>query len=507
MRKRLLILFAALILFAGGPARAEDSPLRLTYDGLSRTVQIRAGAGSLFGQAVTVVIAPEGTDPATAAIGQEGMLIDVFHTGAGGTLEGKIKLPDSLPGGKYIVYLTPFSGKAESFIHVNAKEVESVLPALNRAKTVEELENVLLANGSRLGIDSAVFSGAIRTEITKILAAVRPASGFTEATQFLKDYGISEASALIKSGGDIEEILEKYQSPLEIDFEKDYGALREKEKGRLDQLLRQADLETEKLGVQFGKLRLLACVQTAESWKTLKTVLEDNEQVYQPDKTYYSGLVLKDKVYQALFERQAQLQSISGLRSQFCQISKDLYDAEHPSGGSTGGGSGPKNHTGPSDSMTVKEEQPTAAPAVFSDLAGHWAKAEVERLAEKGIVSGFPDNTFRPEQPVTRAEFVKLIISGFSLEASGDAFFDDVPAQEWYEPCIAAAASLGIVTGDGQKYFWPEQTVTRQDAAVMLKRALDLRGAVFEKSGGPSRTTRQSQPTQRKQSMPWHKRA
>ena len=51
--------------------------------------------------------------------------------------------------------------------------------------------------------------------------------------------------------------------------------------------------------------------------------------------------------------------------------------------------------------------------ADFSDLEGHWAKDTVEQLADEGVISGFEDGTFRPDQSVTRAEFTKMIVQAF----------------------------------------------------------------------------------------------
>jgi len=58
---------------------------------------------------------------------------------------------------------------------------------------------------------------------------------------------------------------------------------------------------------------------------------------------------------------------------------------------------------------------PAPAGGSFSDDAGHWAEAWIEQLKEEGITSGYPDGTYRPENPVTRAEIAVLLVTAFNL--------------------------------------------------------------------------------------------
>ncbi len=74
---------------------------------------------------------------------------------------------------------------------------------------------------------------------------------------------------------------------------------------------------------------------------------------------------------------------------------------------------------------------PTAAfAASFKDIEGHWAQEQIETWLQKGLVSGDPDGTFRPDRPVTRAEFVTFVNRAFSIQAAGEEgeVFADVPA-------------------------------------------------------------------------------
>jgi len=121
-----------------------------------------------------------------------------------------------------------------------------------------------------------------------------------------------------------------------------------------------------------------------------------------------------------------------------------------------------------------------AATPTFSDVPpSHWAYAAIQSLVNAGIVNGFPDGTFRPDAPVTRAQFVKMLLLTLGLRpGGGNTPFADVPAGSWYAPYVAAATQAGIVQGLTPTSFGPEEPVTREQLAVLLARALKLTGTV-----------------------------
>ncbi|WP_379131680.1 S-layer homology domain-containing protein [Paenibacillus sp. sgz500958] len=110
----------------------------------------------------------------------------------------------------------------------------------------------------------------------------------------------------------------------------------------------------------------------------------------------------------------------------------------------------------------------------FSDLQGHWAKPEVELLASKRIINGVSLNSFSPDQPVTRAEFAAILVRSLGLSSLGkDAAFSDVAKGDWFADVIATSARAGLVTGYSDGSFKPNEVITREQMAVMLSRALD----------------------------------
>lgn len=110
----------------------------------------------------------------------------------------------------------------------------------------------------------------------------------------------------------------------------------------------------------------------------------------------------------------------------------------------------------------------------FTDISKHWAKAEIELMASKQIVTGISDTQFAPDSPVTRAQFAALLTRAMGLKETGKgANFKDVSKEDWYTSSVATAAEAGLVRGFDDGTFRPNQRITRQEMVVMVERALE----------------------------------
>ena len=110
----------------------------------------------------------------------------------------------------------------------------------------------------------------------------------------------------------------------------------------------------------------------------------------------------------------------------------------------------------------------------FPDVpATYWAFQDISELTARGAISGYPDGTFKPGAPVTRAEFLKLVLGAVGVQPAvgSRSTFSDVSPKAWYAGVIDAAAHAGILMGDHGKAL-PNQPISREEAAVILMRAL-----------------------------------
>lgn len=113
----------------------------------------------------------------------------------------------------------------------------------------------------------------------------------------------------------------------------------------------------------------------------------------------------------------------------------------------------------------------------FADTEGHWAKADIELLASKLILNGTSETAFTPDGDVTRAEFAAMLARGLGLTSSAEAeSFDDVDGGDWFAGAVGAAVEAGIVTGYEDGTFRPNERVTREQMAAMIARALAFAG-------------------------------
>jgi S-layer homology domain len=117
--------------------------------------------------------------------------------------------------------------------------------------------------------------------------------------------------------------------------------------------------------------------------------------------------------------------------------------------------------------------------AQASDVAGNWAEPFIKALVEKDIIKGYPDGTFKPDQPVTRAEFAALLNRAFELkDVRAARKFKDVPAKFWAAAVIQKAYKGGFLSGYPNGTFAPKQNIIRIQSLVSL-----VNGSKLEPSG------------------------
>ena len=107
----------------------------------------------------------------------------------------------------------------------------------------------------------------------------------------------------------------------------------------------------------------------------------------------------------------------------------------------------------------------------FRDVTStHWAFDSVERAAELGLVTGYSDGTFRPDTPVTRAQFVLMLwrMCGKPAAAKAASFAD--ASADWYQDALSWAVEKGYVNGLSDTRFGPDAPITRQQAMAILFR-------------------------------------
>ncbi|KHE71910.1 S-layer homology domain-containing protein [Halobacillus sp. BBL2006] len=126
------------------------------------------------------------------------------------------------------------------------------------------------------------------------------------------------------------------------------------------------------------------------------------------------------------------------------------------------------------------------------DITGHFFEEDMRNLIDEGILKGYGDNTYLPEKPVNRSEFTAFLVRALDLEMKAAAdysvaqvsespSFSDVTPEDWFYPSVITASTQSLVNGYPDGSFRPKREISREEMAVMIMRAADLKGVVSEK--------------------------
>ncbi len=139
----------------------------------------------------------------------------------------------------------------------------------------------------------------------------------------------------------------------------------------------------------------------------------------------------------------------------------------------TGGGTSPANPSAGGVVTPVPEVTPIAPKYTYSDVTpSHWAYNAIEDLTKRGIVNGNDDGAFGPNDSITREAFVKMLVTAMDADISNyETPFSDVSENAWYYSYVVTAVNAGIVNGIEDDFFGIGYNITRQDICVLIYRA------------------------------------
>jgi parallel beta-helix repeat protein len=128
------------------------------------------------------------------------------------------------------------------------------------------------------------------------------------------------------------------------------------------------------------------------------------------------------------------------------------------------------------DFVAATVTPPPGGAIAFKDVqANYWAKGYIEALAAQNIIAGFPDGTFKPNDPVTRAQFATIVTKALTPPTKRAAIqFKDVPSNFWAYAAIRSAYQSQFVSGYPDGTFKPQQQIPRVQALVALANGLGL---------------------------------
>lgn len=135
----------------------------------------------------------------------------------------------------------------------------------------------------------------------------------------------------------------------------------------------------------------------------------------------------------------------------------------------------PTLEAAPKERNTVSASETVGSKKVFEDSTGHWGQKAIERWNEYGVVKGY-NGSFRPNAPVTRAEFSMMIDNIMQYIEEGSNSFTDLSIGKWYYDAMLKLNTAGVLNGAGGLAM-PEKSITRQEAAVLIAGAFNVKSS------------------------------
>lgn len=462
-------LFLATVVYAEEPTASYAS-----RDGI---LEISGKIGEVSGRAVFVFITKNETDKIDLSASDTAA--DTVYTSDNGMINLSVKLPEFSENGKYYVYLFSKDEQQQTyFMYVSEKNIESLIPIINGAKSSDEIYEILSSPENYFAYDADKLEKYL-SGISAAMYELKSSKTYTDAKTLINDYKTAEAIGQLRMGADADSVIEAYQSYFEIDYS-EYKSFNPNIKSEIVSCLINGKYDKKSAPEIYLESKIYSEIKLSSSWDELKKAMEKYGSELSLDKSYFKDVVNSDDVYIEMYKNRSGIKDYDAVKSVFYNASRDVYNSENKPKNNTssggGGGGGKTTNKGGNMSVAPEVEQQIKdndkEKPNLTDISGHWAETYINSLVKSGVVSGFEDYTFRPDIPATRAEFVKLVVSALNLGADADCNFADIQKNSWYFSYISSAFANGLVTGDENGMFRPNEYITREDAAVIIYRAL-----------------------------------
>lgn len=415
-----------------------------------------------------------------------------------------IKAKLSGASGEYSVYVD-YEGNtdndAEIIRYITAADNKAAIEALFGANSSGDAADVMNGRWTVLGISNEFYDMANCSAPAKIFYGLKTempvAAPTLEDTQ--RYFDMACAIAAISEGkiddlADYLEILDLTDTAAAGYYKKGNSSMKKAVKTRLQSAV------TAILG---------ECAEDEAKWKNIKASFDETfaEAVVLATVEHPGGVgdvtdVIKDfsgqigigtatdnsKVYYALMSRK--FDTYGALLSAY----RTAVGTENSSDNAGGGGGGGVVRGDSANAVTpivgdYRADSPENIGArvnVFNDIADvSWAIEAIADLTERGVLSGMGDGSFKPDDAVTREQFVKMIVTAFDMQArDNDMAFSDVKHGDWYYDAVKAAYENGIIRGHGDS-FGVGEGLTREDMAVIICNTLKKLGISGEETAKP----------------------
>lgn len=269
-------------------------------------------------------------------------------------------------------------------------------------------------------------------------------------------------------------IAEKYDETIKLSQERAYDiycGLSLDEKAEIAEEIRANANSLDDIRGDFTEKTVLYGISFTIGTDAVKKIVHDNKDLIGISVSGENSLKNPERLYAELagnlYNSYAELEDAYNKALKKCKDDEKSSSVSSSSSSSGGGGGSSGKATVPvMPTVTVEKSE------IFSDLKDFgWAKESIEKLYEKGIISGREKDKYMPSENVSRAEFVKMLTIALGITERTEIPFKDVAETAWYREYIEKAFAAGIIVGNADGTFCPDEPISRQDMAVIIYRA------------------------------------
>ena len=384
--------------------------------------------------------------------------------------------------GTYTVYITTPESTQPVVTTFDYCSPDEILQAVQQASR-DEIEAVLTEYAKYIGIDltdEGLYHGlsskdAVLDQMQQSVFA-SPTEIKSTFVQLVALAALSEATE-----SSIAKVMDALLPLMDVEIQTEYEELENTYKKNVEKtmLAGKPYADMTEAAAQFKEGVVLARIKQA-GYPDNGTLLKQYTEIGVDLNGAYANLSLtkQAEVLKALAENN--FATYEELKS-FFDKKVDELAANSSSGGSvSGGGGGAYRGSGGGSvglEVDLKDNTQPEQGDIFSDLGeAEWARESITELGRRGVVSGVGDGKFEPNRPVTREEFVKMLVAAVGAEHGGEISFTDVDPSAWYYSYISVAAANGLIVGYPDGEFGIGEEISRQDIAVMVQRAAQVFG-------------------------------
>ncbi len=461
---------------------------------------------------VTLRITKDGEQP------NDGNVIHVYqeNTSSDGTFSFSFAMPENTDGGMYRAFINSDNDANSDLNFRYFGDVAAILKnKINGASSANELRSFFDSNSyeglDMFGIDKTVYQSlsdnAKNLTASAVYAAKNNMSGFETGKLFRDVFTQSALIAKIMDVSDSEgaEIMSQKLDILTVNYAKSKGSEYEKyvtayesSKGITASVINKVKNTSPKGAESFWETYnnqvVSQIISKTSYWTEVSEFIDNNKELLNANGNVswsrYSSA--KQSTCKSLVGKS--YSTINDFINAINTASSGSSNGNNSSGSTSGGGGGGNSGTsspsrvilptvdtsGNQNSQTHIDNSTVTRNGELADIDRlPWAADAIRYLSTNKIINGYDDNSFRPENTVTRAEFVAIIMRAFygNTEPT-DYDYADVAKDSWAYGYIATAANLKLVSGVGEGNFAPNDNIKRQDMSLIIYNILKSQGNV-----------------------------